>query len=197
MKKIMLAALLILSSNVSADIIRWELRNVTFSDGATATGFFDFDRDVGDYYPLLQLHSGILYNFDFEVSGGAPPAFEYKPETAHFLAPGEYGLTFTTDQGRYFYIGLSHSQVAPGQVLPNGPIGATYPIDTVDHEYPFLSAREYFGPSSVDERFIQPGAYLLATASSPSVPEPEMWAMMLAGVGLLVVIVRQSQATNV
>jgi hypothetical protein len=191
MKKLLVVALLILSSNVRADIVRWELRNVIFDDGATTTGFFDFDRDAGVYYPLLQLHSGILYDFDFKVSGGARPAFEYDPDTAHFRTDAAYGLQFNTDEGRFFYIGLSHSQVAPGQVLPNGPIGATYPIDTVDHEYDFLSAREYLGPSSTDQRFVGPGAYLLATDLSPSVPEPVIWAMMLPGLGLLLASLRQ------
>ena len=183
----MAAALFVLSSNVNADIIRWELRDVAFDDGGTLTGFLDFDSNVGFWYPIVQAHAGILYGYDFFVTGGNHPAFEYTPDNSIAHTGGQSYFS-SNDGTRSLMLGFTHSTLmALGQVLPNGPVGTTYFLDTVDHEYPNLSSQESFAllwPNS--ERFVLSGGYLLATASSPSVdpifvPEPGTWMVMLAG----------------
>jgi hypothetical protein len=84
MTKILLAALLAASASVNAAVIRWELRDVSFDDGATATGFFEFDPYAGAYYPFLKLHEGKIYDFDVHVSGGDRPSYDLRASNSSF-----------------------------------------------------------------------------------------------------------------
>src|SRR5437879_3043517 len=69
---VFVTALLNITQAAHAGPIQWDLRNVTFGDGATATGFFVWDADASQGAQLL--------NFDINVNGGnisSFPEFEY------------------------------------------------------------------------------------------------------------------------
>lgn len=72
------AALLFASSAVSAAILTWTLQNVSFSDGGTASGSFDYDADTNTYS-----------DFSISVSGGGAlfPSFVYDNGTSHTRPP--------------------------------------------------------------------------------------------------------------
>jgi hypothetical protein len=53
-----------------AELVRWNLQNLLFNDGAVATGFFSLDTTQT---------SGPLADFDIKVSVGQYPSFEYTP----------------------------------------------------------------------------------------------------------------------
>jgi hypothetical protein len=60
---------------------KWQLDNVVFDDGATATGYFVFDPDTG---------SGGDWTIRVEGGSGAFPSFTYTPADSY--------VSFTTDQ---------------------------------------------------------------------------------------------------
>jgi hypothetical protein len=53
-------------------VLRWNLQNVTFNDGGTATGFFALDT-APESQPA---------DFDVKVTGGKYPSFEYSPQSS-------------------------------------------------------------------------------------------------------------------
>jgi hypothetical protein len=55
----------------NADLLRWNLQNVTFVDGGTASGFFLLDTATTS--------AGPLNDFSIHVSGGGFPSFDYRP----------------------------------------------------------------------------------------------------------------------
>jgi hypothetical protein len=57
----------------TAALLRWNLQNVTFTDGGAATGFFLVDT---------QTVGGPFADFDVKLTGGAFPAFEYTPQNS-------------------------------------------------------------------------------------------------------------------
>ena len=57
----------------TAELLRWNLQNVTFNDGGMATGFFSMDS---------KQEGGALADFDVRVTGGKSPSFEYSPQIA-------------------------------------------------------------------------------------------------------------------
>src|SRR4051794_39139707 len=61
----------------SANVLRWDLQNVTFLDGGTASGFFLFDADAS-------LPKSVV-DWDITLGGGNAtwpfPAFRFTPTT--------------------------------------------------------------------------------------------------------------------
>ena len=87
-----------LPATAHADFLRWFLVDVTFVDGATATGWFDYNAD-GDVYTALG-------DFDISVTGGTTPGFpdfRYTPLSApgsfaDSLVPANvFGFVFRSD----------------------------------------------------------------------------------------------------
>lgn len=64
---VFITALLDINQIVQAAPIEWDLKNVTFDDGGTATGFFVWDAGASQ--------GAQLQNFDIKVSGGNLSAF--------------------------------------------------------------------------------------------------------------------------
>jgi hypothetical protein len=56
----------------AAGAMRWNLQNVAFTDGGSASGFFALDPSI----------AGGVADFDIKVSGGRYPALEYTPQNA-------------------------------------------------------------------------------------------------------------------
>ncbi len=61
------------SAFASAKIVRWDLQNVRFTDGATVSGFFLWDANAG---PGMQAAS-----WDITVAGGPDP-YRFTPDTS-------------------------------------------------------------------------------------------------------------------
>jgi hypothetical protein len=62
-----------IASSAQAEMLRWNLQDVRFNDGAIASGYFDLDTTQS---------SGALGAFDVKVTGGRYPTFEYTPANA-------------------------------------------------------------------------------------------------------------------
>jgi hypothetical protein len=58
--------------HATGNVLRWNLQNVTFNDGGTATGFFALDT-APESQPA---------DFDVKVTGGKYPSFEYRPQSS-------------------------------------------------------------------------------------------------------------------
>jgi hypothetical protein len=58
--------------HATGNVLRWNLQNVTFNDGGTATGFFALDT-APESQPA---------DFDVKVTGGKYPSFEYSPQSS-------------------------------------------------------------------------------------------------------------------
>jgi len=65
---LLLASSLVVAPVSSASTVSWNLNNVTFSDGATASGAFTFDAD-----------SNTLSDWNVSVTSGVLSAFTYSP----------------------------------------------------------------------------------------------------------------------
>jgi hypothetical protein len=57
----------------SAKVLRWDLQNVTFEDGGTASGFFLFDADIPFVNHTDRPPTTGLVSWDIAVEGEAPP----------------------------------------------------------------------------------------------------------------------------
>jgi hypothetical protein len=65
----------------TANVLRWNLQNVTFNDGGTATGFFTLDTAAGSQ-PA---------DFDVKVTGGKYAPYEYHPQrSAAYRGPATF-----------------------------------------------------------------------------------------------------------
>src|SRR6476620_7504656 len=91
------SALLVYTHPATADLVRWNLENVTFNDGGVATGFFVVDTTQ---FGLSRA------DFDIKVTGGTFPSFEYTPQSVSGGGHGElenYGLIGAVGPGALFY----------------------------------------------------------------------------------------------
>ncbi|MEM7053107.1 MAG: IPTL-CTERM sorting domain-containing protein [Pseudomonadota bacterium] len=101
-KILALTVILLFSSMSKADVIRYTFVDVAFEDGATLTGFFDWDTSLPD---ISSEYAGSSVNYEFAVAGGDEltiPPFAYSDEVA-----GEIALGGTTDSVQIFQFGNS------------------------------------------------------------------------------------------
>jgi hypothetical protein len=93
-----LAGLIFLTrmEHASAKIVLWELHEVVFEDGGTATGSFLFDADVvrpGNLDPSDR--QGLVIDWDITLGTGNSnwpfPLLEYTPATSGVAGPVDYG----------------------------------------------------------------------------------------------------------
>jgi hypothetical protein len=78
------------SQLATAAIVRWNLQNVTFDDGATGSGFLLWDADAGSEKWLV--------NWDITIEGGTsgsppfglPAPFRFEPSNS---VPFDVGIT--------------------------------------------------------------------------------------------------------
>jgi hypothetical protein len=150
-------ALLPAGSSAQAAVITWTLQNVTFDDGGTASGFFDYDTT-----------SGRAENFDITTTGGSELlSFHYDSSSSQFFAAQVYApndlLWIESNSLRYLDLGFDGALDAPGTVaLTNhgGALGWSYECD-----------------NCTDVRYVTDGSVTGRAAA----PEPVGWALMLIG----------------
>lgn len=158
-RKLLIAGLMAFAVSLPAhaDRITWNLNNVTFSDGATATGSFTIDRDTMTWW-----------DFNISTTGGTLTAFTYNDSNSHFVFEG-YGpnsyMMITRDMGRYINFSFIDGLTGAGA-------SGTHAINTA-------SSWECY--NCVPSRFIS-GA---VTAESTAVPEPGTLGMLLPALGMV------------
>lgn len=154
----------------------WYLSGITFEDGASATGWFDFDdlTGVGNY--SLSTTAGPAFSAFTYVPGNS---FLWRPLP---LDPGNMGW-LSNDSTRY----LTLTFTAPLS-------GAGGDVTIRRGGYAVNGSWEYgdsFGVRVVD----YPNGFPIPTASTiptvTAVPEGETYAMLIAGLGLIAAVARR------
>lgn len=92
MKKLSLAFALLLGgiTNASAELTEYTLNNVTFDDGATASGSFTYDSDP----PYLERNMQFFTNINITTQGGDFPGDSYTGSTAGYNNTNGFGGDF-------------------------------------------------------------------------------------------------------
>jgi len=143
----------------AASATKW-IVNGTFSDGATLTGFFEFNQYgyISDY-DLKTSAAGAFAGFEFK-SGAGYIAGSVSPDKT--IIPF-FGATYNGPQ-----LTLVSALPLTTGLVGNSLTGASYECQN-----------SFNCPSGGDVRFLN----VAATAIAPT-PEPATWAMMLMGFGL-------------
>jgi hypothetical protein len=169
----LIAALTILfiAPHAEASIIRWQLNSFNFSDGGTASGFFDWDTSLT-----------ASSNFEISVAGGGVatfPPLTYSDDLGQFFSTGGTTLTFGSSSvfpsaGRQFRLGVNPLTLLDTPVS-NLALFASSP--TLDEDFVeclcFTSFRR--GTTGV--------AFLSGSFVSDKVPEPGTLALFGIGLG--------------
>lgn len=149
---------LLASLPASAERITWNLENITFADGATATGSFTIDRDTKTWW-----------DFNVSSTGGTLAAFTFNGSNSHFIFGG-YGpnsyMMLTHDGRRYINFSFIDA-------LTGANAQGTHLIN------PEFSWECY---NCNPWRRIASGA---VTAESTAVPEPGTLGMLLPALGMI------------
>jgi PEP-CTERM motif len=159
----------LIASAANAAPVLWNVSNVIFNDGATASGSFTYDADI-------DIYSG----WNIAVIGGSTPAL---PTYTYTSASGFLGIHSATATDfvsipvvRYirfnFASALSNAGGATG-LLP----GTSFECD-----------------NCTTSRLIVHG--IVTSAAVATVPEPTSWALMLAGFGAAGFMLRRRQRVN-
>jgi hypothetical protein len=179
MKTVLAAAAMALAlvgfgSSASADIITWTFDDVTFEDGGTVSGFFDYDTVTS-----------AAANFDIDTTAGTVlPAFHYTTSNSFFFAANlisPNSLTWLNNaQDRYINLAFDGSLSTPGVVdLRLGDLSGG--ADTNG---------SWECDNCFDIRDVASGS----VTSPAGVPEPAAWALMLVGFGGLGAVLRRRKA---
>jgi len=160
------------AASANAEIITWTLDDVTFSDGATASGFFDYDTATG-----------AAASFDLETTaGGTLGALHYTTANAQFYVKDYFSsgslLWVLNDFSRYINLAFAGPLTTPGTV-------ALRPGALAGNGSDLSGSWECTNCSTI--RDIIGGSVTTAAA----VPEPATWAMMLMGFGALGAVLRR------
>jgi hypothetical protein len=91
-----------------ANPILWTLEGVTFSDGATASGFFTYDADTGIY----------SQTFSLSVTAGNAPAFTYTGADAILGGVSTQPQAFDEAYPRSFDFTLTSALTDAGGIVP-------------------------------------------------------------------------------
>ena len=159
---VVLATTLCAANVASAAIITWTLNGVTFDDGGTASGYFDYDTVTGQANTFdIQTTAGTtLVSFHYTTSN----AFAYSN-----LFPSNSLAWVTNGSTRYINLAFASSLSAPGVVnLRPGDLASNFGL---------TGSWECDNCSNI--RDITGGS-----VTSGAVPEPATWALMIGGFGL-------------
>jgi hypothetical protein len=120
-----------------SDLLRWNLQNVLFTDGATASGFFSLDATQT---------SGSLADFDIKVTGGKYPSFEYTPREG---ISGSWGPLGSPSQNQKVgaVFSTSSGPVRSLQLVPALNQPGTYPLNSVSNTYNFDAGAPFYTQS--------------------------------------------------
>jgi hypothetical protein len=182
MRRLILAALTALSLAASAAPVRWDLVGFAFNDGGTASGSFVFDADTSTYSSIDivttpgSLLSGTHYGALASAWGAAAPG-SINAFTSAILDDYTGAPWLRIDA----QIGFNAS---PGTVVTQWlDVGAESFCGNADCSSASSSGRETVA------------GYLVA--SEAPVPEPQTYAMLLAGVGLLGLYARRRSTSSI
>ena len=147
--------------DTNAEVLRWNLQNVGFTDGATATGFFSLD-----------ITHGSLTDFDIKVTGGQYPSFEYTPRKGvagfwgqlYHPAPtgGSPGAVFSTTSGPMRSLQLVPSQRATHPLNSINNTGSSEPFSDLSYE------NVGFSGTDLPPRWIRTGSLTIGAPQTPS-----------------------------
>lgn len=159
-------ATLILSTSAMASTIQWTLNNVQFNDGGSLVGTFTTESS-----------NGAISNFNLTSSDGSTlRGFNYNgANSLSFFGsyyPNSYGV-IAKDSSRYVYLSFDSLLTAPG----------TYNLRQGDFSYECPNCSPY--------RTVISGNVFAA-----AVPEPETYAMLMAGMGVMGAIVRRRKVKS-
>ena len=156
----------------NAKIIRYTLDNVTFADGGTASGYFEWDTSLPN---ITNEYQGASVNYDVSVSGGGAvfPTFNYLPANSGPMSAS--GIVFPN---RILVLGVGGRKL---NLIPN-TAGGTIGIDL---NIPLLispgNTYELVNPPFTTRNIT--GGSLVGTDVSPATPVP---TLPLFGFGILV-----------
>lgn len=187
MYRLTLTALLALvgfAGSAQAVPVQWTLQNMTFSNGSTATGSFTFDLDTNTFS-------------DISISVTAATDYTgFQAQTFNAIAPSSgnyYGAIFTTLPLWYDDVSAGCDENAWGDKSgcgTNALVIGIYPSQMTNAGGTIFTKYSYLAFCSGDA--CNTGSWQftsltsnLTTASITSVPEPESYAMMLAGLGVV------------
>lgn len=177
-------------------IATFALDGVTFDNGGTASGGFDYDVNTGTVSNV-----NIPTTLNFNLGTRAPPGFTFTWSAAFATSIGDSLSASSATNPSQFLIAMVHHAPegaeilsfiladSSGQVL-NQPLstsnvvkGASFPLYVITNNASFAS--------STDTGVVNymTGGSLDVTALS-TVPEPSTWAMMILGFGGLGIAMR-------
>ena len=164
----------------SANLSQWELRNMTFQDGGTASGSLLFDADAPGF--------GQLVDYDITLAGSSPawpfPTYRYTPQTswggneAHSATPAN--LIFFSNQIFNDRFGRNNLSLFLGFTPPTSDVGGIVVLRAVlkGEEEGFDGSHVKFSYDGL--RRDATGGYLVA------IPEPCEALLFAAGLAALV-----------
>ena len=152
----------LLTAPVQAAAINWTLSGVTFDDGGTASGTFSTDATTGS-----------LLSWDITTTAGNFPFGGYHYDSSSSFRDVSTPISFSV-----LSVNTNFSPVLDLHfVNPLNVVGVS-PFANGSREYHILIVQN---DSELHQRAITAGYATSITA----VPDPETYAMMLAGLGLL------------
>lgn len=157
------AALFAASLAAQAAPVKWELDNVTFTDGSAATGSFTIDYAAQ-----------IWWDFSISTTGGSLSAFNYDPGNSIFSFNGWGPNSFLIMAGDgHRYLTFSFADAL-------GDAGGTHAINTLSSwECMNCNPWRYMSGSVTTER------------ADTDVPEPATLALFLPAVGMIGLVSRR------
>lgn len=179
MYRLTLTALLALvgfAGSAQAVPVQWTLQNMTYSNGSVATGSFTYDRDTNIFSNIsISVTAGITSFYEASIFDAIAPtsgnlfgaifttlplSFNTDPNCVPSSSCGTHGMLIgvnpseMTNAGGTLAVNRSALMVCNDDICNNGSWSFVWVTSN------------------------------LTTGSITAVPEPETWAMMLAGLGL-------------
>lgn len=159
-----IAAALVISGMLTAPApalataVIWNLSNVTFDDGAKATGYFTFDADTD-----------AVSDYSISTSAGALAAYTYSNATAQPNPASDTQFLFVPyGANRYLILRTAVALTDLG--------GSVSLLSGYDYQ-------SFECGNCFPIRAVMSGA--LVSGVLPSVPEPASWGLMVGGFGML------------
>jgi hypothetical protein len=174
-------ALIAAAASANAGIVTWDLSGVTFDDGTTATGSFQFDTTLGQ-----------VTGEHISTSNGTLSAFTYDDANSglntDFYQPNSFYAITVPSLSRYIELAFAAplSGTAPDALLIGNPDNVSAPGSYECDDC--LRIRLVTGGEAVRHIEVDRAPNL------PGVPEPASWALMISGFGLAGVALRRRRA---